>query len=88
MPEKETLKESHERNQRAFLRVRKKLAETHPGQWVGLVDGRVAAIAPTLEELREELDKVEPCLRRRMVFQAGEPYPLSQAPLPILPIRW
>ena len=30
---KETLKEAHDRNKRAFLRLRKKLAETHNGQW-------------------------------------------------------
>jgi hypothetical protein len=88
MRKKESLKEAHERNQRAFLRLRKKLAETHPGQWIGLIGGEVVAIAPTLEELREKLDKIEPRLRRRMVFRAGEPYPLSKAPLPILPIRW
>lgn len=88
MRKRETLKEAHKRNQRAFLRLRKKLAETHPGQWVGLVKGQVVAIAPSLEELRERLDQVEPRPRYRMVFQAGEPYPLSKAKLPILPIRW
>jgi len=85
---KETLKEAHDRNQRAFLRLRKKLAETHNGQWIGLVGGEVVAIAPTLEELEEELDKIERDPRRTMVFQAGEPYPVTDKALPILPLRW
>jgi hypothetical protein len=81
---KETLKEAHERNQRAFLRLRKKLAETHNGQWIGLVEGKVVATAPTLDELEEELDKIERHPGRRMVFQAGEPYPLTDKKLPIM----
>jgi hypothetical protein len=85
---KETLKEAHERNQRAFLRLRKKLAETHNGQWIGLVGGEVVAIAPTLDELEEELQKIERHPGRAMVFQAGEPYPVTDKALPILPIRW
>jgi hypothetical protein len=88
MRKKESLKEAHERNQRAFLRLRKKLAETHPGQWIGLVGGEVVAIAPTLEELEEELDKIERRPERTMVFQAGEPYPVTDKALPILPLWW
>ncbi|MCS6862733.1 MAG: DUF5678 domain-containing protein [Abditibacteriales bacterium] len=83
MRRKETLQEAHERNQQAFLRLRKKLAETHPGQWVVLVGGQVVALAPALEELRERLDQMGPCLRYRTVFEVGEPHPLSKAKLPI-----
>jgi hypothetical protein len=59
MRQKETLKEAHERNQRAFLRLRKKLAETHPGQWIGLVGGKVVVIAPDEDTLWAELDQIE-----------------------------
>ena len=89
MPKKkENLKEPHQRNQRAFLRLHKNLAETHNGQWIGLVGGKVAAIAPTLEELEEQLAQIESHPGRAMVFQAGEPYPITDKPLPILPLQW
>lgn len=88
MPAKETLSEAHERNQRAFLRIRRRIAETHAGQWVGLVDGEVAAAAPSLRELESQLDEVERDPGRRMVFQAGEPYPFTNSKIPILPFQW
>jgi hypothetical protein len=88
MPRKRTLKEERELNQRAFLRLRRKMAETHPGQWIGLVEGKVVATAPTLEALESELDKIERCPARRLAFRAGDPYPLTKARLPILPLRW
>jgi hypothetical protein len=88
MRQKETLKEARERNQRAFLRLRKKLAETHAGQWIGLVGGKVVATAPTLDELEAALNGMESDRRRTMVFRAGDPYPRTKSKLPILPLRW
>ena len=62
---------AREKNRRAFLRLRKRYQATHHGQWIGLVDGRVAATAGTFEELRETLAALEPRISHRMVFQAG-----------------
>lgn len=88
-PKRPRLSAEAERNYQAFLRLRKKLAETHHGQWIGLVDGQVVATAPTLEALDEALDQIEPDPDRCLVFLAGEPYPLAQGKkLPILPLRW
>jgi len=65
---------AHEKNQRAFARIHKRYARTHAGQWIGLVNGKVAAIAPTIERLHEEMVRIEPRISRRMVFQAGAPW--------------
>ena len=71
---KRPIKEEQEINRRTYRRMRKKMAETHAGQWVGIVDGRVVATAPSLEDLSEELTPIESNPERRFVFQAGEDY--------------
>jgi hypothetical protein len=69
-----TVEQERRLNQRIARRLAKELAETHNGQWVGLVRGEVVTTAPTLEEVTGSLMKVEPDPLRRFVFRAGEDY--------------
>lgn len=78
---------AREKNQRAFLRLRKRYVTTHNGQWIGLVDGKVAAIAPTIERLHEEMVMIEPRVSRRMVFQAGASWTLPKKLVILLFVR-
>jgi len=43
-----TTEEEQVLNQKAFLRLREKLAKTHLQQFIGIVSGKVVATAPTL----------------------------------------
>ncbi len=63
---------AREKNARTIKRIQRRYAETHNGQWIGLVDGKVVAIAPNFEALHEALVAIEPRMQRTMVFQAGE----------------
>ncbi|NCO35272.1 MAG: hypothetical protein AUJ92_05070 [Armatimonadetes bacterium CG2_30_59_28] len=67
-----TLEDERRLNQRAARRLHKQMDKSHTGQWVGLVHGEVAVIAPSLDEVAETLAKVEPDSRRRLVFRAGK----------------
>jgi hypothetical protein len=61
-------------NERVARRLAQEMAETHAGQWVGLVGGEVAAVAATLDEVVEAMRRIEPNPRRGLVFRAGEDY--------------
>ncbi|MBI1922788.1 hypothetical protein HYR99_00915 [Candidatus Poribacteria bacterium] len=69
-----TVEQERQLNQRVARRLAQEMAETHKGQWIGLVRGEVVTTAPTLEEVTASLMKVEPDPRRGLVFRAGEDY--------------
>jgi len=69
-----TFEEERDLNERAAQRLAIEMAQTHAGQWVGLVRGEVACVAPTLDELSAQLMKAETAPGRGFVFQAGEDY--------------
>ncbi len=73
-PKRLSVEQERRLNQRIARRLAQQMAETHQGQWVGLVRGEVVAIEPTLDALIEKMGVIEPDSRRGMVFQAGKDY--------------
>ncbi|MBI1929359.1 hypothetical protein HYR99_34585 [Candidatus Poribacteria bacterium] len=73
-PKPLTVEQERRLNQRVARRLAQEMAETHQGQWVGLVRGEVISTGATLEEVTAALMKVEPDPRRGVVFRAGEDY--------------
>ena len=69
-----TVEQERRLNQRVARRLAQEMVETHTGQWIGLVRGKMVTTAPTLEEVTASLMKVEPDPRRGFVFRAGEDY--------------
>ncbi|MBI3923267.1 MAG: hypothetical protein HY318_17735 [Armatimonadetes bacterium] len=69
-----TLEDEHRLNLRVSRRLHRTMAESHKGQWVGLVRGEVAAVGSTLDEVSDNLMRIEPDPRRRFVFRPDEDY--------------
>ena len=88
MTKKPTIVVPRDLNQRTFQRLRRRMAKTHAGQWVALMDGKVVAITRSLEQLRGELESIGANPEHTMVFQAGEAWPLWGKRIQILPFKW
>ena len=50
------------------------MAQTHQGQWIGLIQGEVVAVESTLETVLQKIHVTEPDPSRGLVFQAGKDY--------------
>jgi len=69
-----TVEQERQLNQRVARRLAQEMAETHKGQWIGLIQGEVVAMASTLETVLEKMSATEPDPSRGLVFQAGKDY--------------
>jgi hypothetical protein len=63
------------RNDRAFWRLKPYIDKNYPpGQYIGIVDGKIVADAADFKTLHEKLISIEKRLDHRMVVQAGVAY--------------
>jgi len=62
-------------NNRAFWRLKPYIDKTYPpGQYIGLVDGKIVADAADFDTLHEKLKLIEKRRDHSMVMQAGVNY--------------
>jgi len=62
-------------NNRAFWRLKPYIDKTYPpGQYIGLVDGKIVADASDFDTLHIKLKSIEQRIDHRMVVQAGVNY--------------
>jgi hypothetical protein len=63
------------RNDRAFWRLKPYIDKTYPpGQYIGIVDGKIVADAADFDTLHEKLNSIEKRRDHSMVIQAGVNY--------------
>ncbi len=46
----------------------------YAGKWVGMVGGKVVAVADTLDEIAAQMEKIEPDRTKRFVFKGDADY--------------
>jgi hypothetical protein len=62
-------------NDRAFWRLKPYIDKTYPpGQYIGIVDGKIVADAADFDTIHEKLKTIESRIDHRMVVQAGVTY--------------
>ncbi len=62
-------------NANAYEALRAELEETHLGEWVAIVGGEIAAIAPSYQEVLQRSDEAADNAPSRVVRLIGEELP-------------
>lgn len=62
-------------NELAYENLRSELERTRWGDWVVLVAGQLAAVAPTREEAIQQAGSVPPDVSSRLIRQVGQELP-------------
>jgi hypothetical protein len=59
-------------NRQAYERLREKIRQDYAGQYIGIAQGRLIAVAPSFQEVRAAVEGLKPKPECFLIFKPGE----------------
>jgi hypothetical protein len=61
-----------ELNRQAYEKLREQIRRDYAGQYIGIAEGRLIAVAPTFDEVRAAIECLDPAPQCFLIFTVGE----------------